>query len=121
MRPFNLEEAKAGKPVCTRDGRNARIVCFDLKGGECPILAAVMFGDGEITIRYTNEGSWLTTEDSENDLFMKSEIKSGWVNLYKTGAGNIDPINLFDTEDEAKYYGSKSDNYLGCGQITWEE
>lgn len=21
MKPFNLEEAKAGKPVCTRDGR----------------------------------------------------------------------------------------------------
>ena len=25
FKPFNLEQAKAGKPVCTRDGRKARI------------------------------------------------------------------------------------------------
>ena len=29
MKPFDLEAAKAGKPVCTRDGRKARINCFD--------------------------------------------------------------------------------------------
>lgn len=32
LKPFDLEAAKQGKPVCTRDGRKARIVCFDLKG-----------------------------------------------------------------------------------------
>jgi len=25
FKPFDLEQAKAGKPVCTRDGRKARI------------------------------------------------------------------------------------------------
>ena len=29
LKPFDLEAAKAGKLVCTRDGRNARIICFD--------------------------------------------------------------------------------------------
>ena len=31
LKEFDLEAAKAGKPVCTRDGRKARIICFDAK------------------------------------------------------------------------------------------
>lgn len=31
LKPFDLEAAKAGKPVCTRDGRKARIICWDKK------------------------------------------------------------------------------------------
>lgn len=31
LRPFDLEAAKAGKPVYTRDGRKVRIICFDAK------------------------------------------------------------------------------------------
>lgn len=30
-KPFNLEEAKAGKPVCTRGGHKAKIICFDAR------------------------------------------------------------------------------------------
>lgn len=41
FKPFDLEQAKAGKPVCTRDGRKARIICFDLKNGNHPIVAAI--------------------------------------------------------------------------------
>lgn len=29
LKEFDIEAAKAGKPVCTRDGRKARIICFD--------------------------------------------------------------------------------------------
>lgn len=40
---FSFELAKAGKPVCTRDGRKARIICFDarLYYREQPIIALV--------------------------------------------------------------------------------
>ena len=31
MKPFDIELAKAGYPVCTRDGRPVRILCFDRK------------------------------------------------------------------------------------------
>lgn len=36
LKPFDLEAAKAGKPVCTRDGRKARIISFDRHGEDCP-------------------------------------------------------------------------------------
>ena len=29
MKPFNLEEAKVGKPVCTRNGRRVEIISFE--------------------------------------------------------------------------------------------
>ena len=45
LKPFNLKAAKEGKPVCTRDGRKARIICFDRKfyhdGYNYPIVAMV--------------------------------------------------------------------------------
>jgi hypothetical protein len=37
MKEFDLELAKAGHPVCTRDGKPVRIVCFDAKG-DYPIV-----------------------------------------------------------------------------------
>lgn len=40
-KPFDLEQAKAGKPVCTRDGHKARIICFDAKLENYSIIALV--------------------------------------------------------------------------------
>lgn len=39
MKPFNLELAKQGHPVITRNGKKARIICFDRKGE--PIVALI--------------------------------------------------------------------------------
>ena len=52
MREFDLEEAKAGKRVCTRGGRMARIVEWDYKGSSPvqPILAIISNPDGYETI-----------------------------------------------------------------------
>lgn len=41
MKPFNLEEAKAGKPVCTRDGKRVEIISFTNSSSIYPILARV--------------------------------------------------------------------------------
>ena len=41
--------AKAGKPVCTRDGRKARIICFNTKTlCDYPIIALVENADNSI-------------------------------------------------------------------------
>lgn len=55
LKPFDLEAAKAGKPVCTRDGRKARIICFDLKNDEYPIVAAVENDSSETLFFLHNE------------------------------------------------------------------
>ena len=56
LKPFNLEAAKDGKPVCTRDGRKARIICFDAKRTH-PIIALISGPDierEEILFCYTD-------------------------------------------------------------------
>ena len=40
LKPFDLQKAKEGKPVCTRDGRKARIICFDVNNDK-PIVAVI--------------------------------------------------------------------------------
>lgn len=71
-KPFNLEEAKAGKLVVTRDGRPVKIVCFDraYPEGRC-LLSLIKDGAGVEDVythtadgranRYTLklEGPWL--------------------------------------------------------------
>lgn len=78
MKPFNLEEAKAGKPVCTRDGRDARVVCFDAKG-EFPIVGLVTVEkdpDIESAAHFCINGDYFSDgHECVSDLFMKSEIK----------------------------------------------
>lgn len=96
LKSFNLEEAKAGKPVCTRDGRKARIICFDRKGNQ-PIIALIINEERGIESigRYFENGH-LLFEKAENkgDLMMLPEKKEGWAVIFKD--------DLLKTEQDAK-------------------
>lgn len=73
LKPFDLNAAKDGKSVCTKDGRPARIICFDTKGDIYPIIALVDDNGLEVTIRYNEEGK-SRNKDSDEDLMMAPEI-----------------------------------------------
>lgn len=109
FKPFDLEQAKAGKPVCTRDGRKARIICFDLKNGNHPIVAAIEGDEYETILCYTIKGEISENIKSENDLMMLPEKKEGWVNVYKD--------SVYDTKDEALIGRSKSIGYIDTIKI----
>ena len=83
MKPFNLEEAKAGKPVCTRDGRKVEIISFERPIKSYPILAKVFFGkDDYEEFTFTESGTFFVAgKESEADLMMAEdeiEIPSLW-------------------------------------------
>lgn len=69
--PFDIERAKRGDKVVTRDGSDVRIVCFDALG-EYPVVALVKhFDDYETVTSYTAKGKfWTTDRESNNDLMM---------------------------------------------------
>ena len=84
LKPFDLEAAKAGKPVCTRGGRNARIICFDVKWATHPIIALIEEGEGERICSYMPNGRRYEGEEEWiYDLMMLPEKKEGWMNVYK--------------------------------------
>lgn len=60
LKPFDLEAAKAGKPVCTRDGRKARIICFDAKCNK-PIVALIYDCNKETVLQYLEMVDFLST------------------------------------------------------------
>lgn len=72
MKPFNLEEARAGKPICTRNGDKARIICTDIKCLVYHIVAAVWdsIGEQEEVLAYTDKGEHCEGTSSDFDLFM---------------------------------------------------
>lgn len=125
LRKFDLEAAKSGKPVCTRDGRKARIVCFDLKDKDYPIIAAIQNKDGnELILTYTVEGIYDKGEISALDLIMSLEKHEGWINIYKSDnsdyAALLGSLIVHKTEEEAKE-DAVSNLCLATVKIEWEE
>lgn len=69
---FDLEKAKAGAKVVTRDGRNVRILCYDVKGRmELPIIALVDFGEFEETVSLYINGRYNEKHNNDLDLFIE--------------------------------------------------
>lgn len=114
LKPFDIQKAREGKPVCTRDGRKARIICFDMNSFNNHIIVALITEENgtESIYSYTSEGKWKEIK-TENDLMMLPEKKEGWVNLYKSSA--------YPTKEEAMKYRNKCNDYIDTIKITWEE
>lgn len=127
LKEFDLEAAKSGKPVCTRDGRKARILCYDFKQNEeYPILVAVENKDGkECALLYSNDGISEMYKSSNNELAMPPEKKEGWVNICRD-AEDDDRIvlgRIFESREEAVESAPNNDRYttIATVRIEWEE
>ena len=130
LKPFDLNAAKAGKPVCTRDGRKARIICFDLSE-EYPIAARVYdnVGNKILLFSYKEDGR-INNYDYKSDLMMLLEKKEGWVNVYDadTTFRFVEGM-VYNTKDEAIQRakeevtnGQREKNeYVDTVKICWEE
>lgn len=125
MKPFDLEKAKTGAPVQTRDGRAARIICFDRKGNNFSVVALVTDPDGkEYTHGYTSKGGYLLNRKSDFDLFMAPVKREGWVNIYRSAPGGAQdcypqPI-IFNTREEA-IAAVYQPSIRATTRIEWEE
>lgn len=118
LKEFNLEEAKAGKPVCTRDGRKARIICFDLNNKNFPIVAIINCDTEENAYQYDIDGI-CDEHDNNLNLMMFPEKKEGWVNLCKNNYGDTLVVGVFPNREEA--VSNCPPSYLCTIKIEWEE
>lgn len=81
MKPFNLTDALAGKPVITRDGR-AVTKLTNFQTTEFPLIGVVE--GGETASFFRLDGKFFNNEaDSAFDLFMKTTTRTLYVNLWK--------------------------------------
>lgn len=123
LKEFDLEAAKAGKPVRTRDGRKARIICFDAKGDK-PIIALVEMGTAETPNNYPIDGKAVSTKETSYDLMMLPEKKEGWINIYyeHDAPSHREASWVYDKEEEAIKVGKEhGSSYITTVRIEWEE
>ena len=129
LKEFDIEAAKAGKPVCTRDGGKARIICFDKKcraieGEELPIVALLYDerSKREIILDYTKYGkSRANGEPSTSDLMMLPEKKEGWVNIYQKEQNRF-VKGIFPSKDKAiESISEIGRKYIDTVKIEWNE
>lgn len=112
MKPFDLEAAKAGKPVCTRDGRKARIICFDLNNKNFPIVAIINCDTEENAYQYDIDGI-CDEHDNNLNLMMSLEKKEGWIIIHKEA--------IYDKETAEKIARETTANVIRIQKIEWEE
>lgn len=112
LKEFNLEEAKAGKPVCTRDGRKARIICFDLNNKNFPIVAIINCDTEENAYQYDIDGV-CDEHDNNLNLMMLPEKKEGWIIIHKEA--------IYDKETAEKIARETTANVIRIQKIEWEE
>lgn len=111
MKEFDLELAKQGKPVCTRDGRKARIICFDRKG-KYNIVALIEDCNHDEEVAYIDNNG-CAIADEENNLMMLTEKKSGWINVYKE--------RIYKTKDDAIRNIAPGTHFIDTIKVEWEE
>jgi hypothetical protein len=134
MKPFDIELAKQGKPVCTRDGRPVRILCYDFKSLEnTPIVALIRLNEHqEGVVHYYIDGKHFENGINDLDLMMVSGQKEGWINVCRDREDNK-PFcyhgKIFETKEDARAYLKQMatmapktfPNVVETVQIYWEE
>ena len=122
MEQFSLEKylANPSRKVVTRDGRNVRIVCTDMKNTSYPIVALITDKEaGEFCIEYTSDGKFRDLNiEYTLDLFFAPEKHEGWVNVYRT-QGKLGCVFIYDSEKEARRNGGET--AIATVKIEWEE
>jgi hypothetical protein len=117
LKPFDIQKAREGKPVCTRDGRKARIICFDRKDETFQIVALISGSLGKEEIISYDKAGYSTTRDRDEMLMMPPEKKEGWVNVYK---GGLLDTKSYPTKKEA-FDKACPEGYVDTIKINWEE
>jgi hypothetical protein len=101
MKPFNLQEAIAGKPIQTRDGRVLKFVAHVPEAGE-GYEVVVMKGDGYVGC-WCEDGRYLKEEETDSDIVMVTVIKTYYVNVFKSNySGAIFTSHPLDNKIEVE-------------------
>ena len=105
------------KPVQTRGGLPARIVCTDIKGNY-PIMALVLRDGAEFPTTHLPDGRWhVTYEHSDKDLINVPEKRVAYANVYKTYIGDThETLDLAQVVARCAF----DDGHLGTNKLTFE-
>ncbi len=87
MKPFNLDDAKAGKPLITRDGRSARFIAHVPEANpDVSLIVQIVKRSCPLILTERGTTNWEEDAPSDYDIFMAPVKVTRWVNFYADGA-----------------------------------
>lgn len=122
---FDLELAKSGFPVKTRNGGKVMILCFN-RIASTPIVALVKIRDTlEKVYQYYNNGRCYNSNGCSKDLVMDDVKHEGWINIHYD-IDNPFYSGIFKTKEEAERFYQQHDSDIDKTKIRtikveWEE
>ena len=123
MKEFNLTEylKDPSQKVVTRDGRNVRIICTNMKS-EYPLIALAINKDDnkESLLNYKENGKYFYAV-SENDLFFAPTKKEGWINIFKDEDFPFINGDIYESKDKAEEDAIGEPDYIATIKIEWED
>ncbi len=124
MKEFDYEKAKAGAPVCTREGRPVRIVCWDALNVvfdvKYPIIGLIEERDVEYPATYTIDGHARSDREDPDDLMMASVKHEGYVLIDPEGPHCI--AHIYNSKEEAEEDAEREIiAYSAIAHIEWED
>lgn len=104
--PFDLEAAKAGAKVVTRDGRPARVVCFDKISQEegLSLVALISNEDYEYMISLYKNGRVFRASEESEDLFMAPTPVKRWRVIYRGADDNAAQRDFEQYADASNFW-----------------
>lgn len=123
MKKFNLEKAKVGAPIVTRDGKSARLL-GEREHPNYPIIAVVKKSyDLEEVYSYTNDGHNNSKDETNNDLFMAPTKRIKYANFYFRSDGAYDFGKVYNDRSIAirNISPDAESKYIKTIEIEWEE
>lgn len=126
-RPFNLEEAKAGKPIVCRDGTPAKFIAHVPEAAPSHRLVTLRLGR-IVSCAESGHLLWGNEEVSLSrgyscDLFMAPIVKEAWINVYSQHINaNHDGLPAFAWATRAQADAAADDTIrIACVKISYTE
>ena len=105
MKPFDLEAAKRGEPICNRDGESCVFIAH-VPGANLENRVVALTPSEEVLV-FNEEGSYYCDGDtSRHDLFMAPRKLTVWVNVYPPGTNCF--AWAYETEAIANNYAGRN-------------
>jgi len=105
------------KPVQTRDGRPARILCTDVKNDQFPICAAFWRNGVELADLFARDGKFYSDHECNSDLINIPEKRVGYVNVYPHRIDSSFHLN----RKSADLFASENVSRVACIRVEYEE
>lgn len=121
MKPFDLEAAKRGEPVITRDG--TKVGFYDFEYSTQSIVGFTQYGDSKSVLTWFKDGRYYRDDvrDCALDLFMAPKKTNRWVSFYKDSNGEICAYrSTSERLEEAQAVAFKNQEYLGTYNVEIE-